>query len=141
MADGNSFAARQRRPERDQLDLFRALPGDLAPSDAQDLSGYPSFSLAKSERMVPIEVWAGRVRSELKRCRNMAWATIGDAAVSIRAASQIVEARDAGLKTSRLMAATPDENEILTAVGRCTGVRNDGRLPKSRFNNTDGIGE
>ena len=26
-------------PERDQLELFRALPGDLAPRDAQDLDG------------------------------------------------------------------------------------------------------
>ena len=35
--------------EREQLDLFRALPGDLAPRDAQDLMAYPFFSLAKSK--------------------------------------------------------------------------------------------
>ncbi len=29
--------------ERAQLDLFRALPGDLAPRDAQDLMAYPFF--------------------------------------------------------------------------------------------------
>ena len=34
-------------PAREQLDLFRALPGDLAPRDAQDLMAYPFFSLAK----------------------------------------------------------------------------------------------
>ncbi len=45
-------------------------------------------------------------------------ATIWDADVLIWAASQIVEARDGGLKTSRLMAATP--YEILTFVGRGT---------------------
>ena len=43
-------------------------------------------------------------------------ATIWDADVLIWAASQIVEARDAGLRTSRLMAATP--YEILTFTGR-----------------------
>lgn len=31
MSDGSSSAHRRRRSERDQLDLFRALPGDLAP--------------------------------------------------------------------------------------------------------------
>ncbi|NWM00760.1 RepA replication protein, partial [Klebsiella pneumoniae] len=35
--------------ERAQLDLFRALPGDLAPRDAQALMAYPFFSLAKSK--------------------------------------------------------------------------------------------
>ena len=48
-------------------------------------------------------------------------ATIWDADVLIWAASQIVEARDAGLKTSRLMAATP--YEILTFIGRGTSAR------------------
>ena len=48
-------------------------------------------------------------------------ATIWDADVLIWAASQIVHARDAGLKTSRLMAATP--YEILTFVGRGASAR------------------
>ncbi len=48
-------------------------------------------------------------------------ATIWDADVLIWAASQIVDARDAGLKTSRLMAATP--YEILTFVGRGASAR------------------
>ena len=38
------------RSEREQLELFRALPGDLAPRDAQDLMAYPFFSLAKTHR-------------------------------------------------------------------------------------------
>jgi len=42
------------RPEREQLDLFRALPGDLAPRNAQDLMAYPFYSLAKSRRIAPI---------------------------------------------------------------------------------------
>ena len=41
--------------EREQLDLFRAVPGDLAARDAQDLMAYPFFSLAKSRRVVPID--------------------------------------------------------------------------------------
>ena len=53
-------------------------------------------------------------------------ATIWDADVLIWAASQIVEARDAGLRTSRLMAATP--REILTFIGRGTSARDYHRL-------------
>ena len=53
-------------------------------------------------------------------------ATIWDADVLIWAASQIVEARDAGLRTSRLMAATP--HEILTFIGRGTSARDYHRL-------------
>ena len=43
------------RKQREQLDLFRALPGDMAPRDAQDLMAYPFFSLAKSRRTAPID--------------------------------------------------------------------------------------
>jgi plasmid replication initiation protein len=41
----------RQRPlqEREQLDLFRALPGDMAPRDSQDLMAYPFFSLGKSQ--------------------------------------------------------------------------------------------
>jgi plasmid replication initiation protein len=53
-------------------------------------------------------------------------ATIWDADVLIWAASQIVNARDAGLRTSRLMAATP--HEILTFVGRGASARDCQRL-------------
>jgi plasmid replication initiation protein len=49
MSDGKFCARERRRSERDQLDLFRALPGDLSPRDAQDLMAYPFFSLAKSK--------------------------------------------------------------------------------------------
>ena len=38
----------QALPQREQLDLFRALPGDMAPRDSQDLMAFPFFSLAKS---------------------------------------------------------------------------------------------
>jgi len=116
----------KRASERDQLDLFRALPGDLAPRDAQDLMAYPFFSLAKSKRIQPIEYRTRTVAIRVEAVPDHGMATIWDADVLIWAASQIVEARDAGLQTSRLMAATP--YEILTFVGRGTGARDYGRL-------------
>ena len=120
---------RRQLSEREQLDLFRALPGDLAPRDAQDLMAYPFFSLAKSKRTVPIDFRAGKISIRVEAVPEHGMATIWDADVLIWAASQIVEARDAGLKTSRLMAATP--YEILTFVGRGTSARDYDRL-KSR---------
>jgi len=115
-----------RVPGREQLDLFRALPGDLAPRDAQDLMAYPFFSLAKSKRLAPIDFRAGSIAIRVEAVPEHGMATIWDADVLIWAASQIVHARDAGLRTSRLMAATP--YEILTFVGRGAGARDYQRL-------------
>ena len=54
---------RRSSVEREHLELFRALPGDLAPRDAQDLMAYPFFSLAKSKRLAPmLEVIAQNVQ-------------------------------------------------------------------------------
>src|SRR5260370_15600891 len=117
---------RRRTSEREQLDLFRALPGDLAPRDAQDLMAYPFFSLAKSKRPVALDFRAGDILIRAEAVPEHGMATIWDADVLIWAASQIVEARDGGLKTSRLMAATP--YEILTFVGRGTSARDYDRL-------------
>ena len=104
------------RSEREQLDLFRALPGDLAPRNAQDLMAYPFFSLAKSHRTTPIDFRMNDIAIRVEAVPEHGMATIWDADVLIWAASRIVEARDAGLRTSRLMAATP--YEILTFIGR-----------------------
>jgi plasmid replication initiation protein len=117
---------RKSRSERSQLELFRALPGDLAPRDAQDLMAYPFFSLAKSKRVVPIDFHACAISIRVKAVPEHGMATIWDADVLIWAASQIIRARDAGLKTSRLMATTP--YEILTFVGRSTSARDHNRL-------------
>ena len=113
----------RQRPlqEREQLDLFRALPGDMAPRDSQDLMAYPFFSLAKSKRIAPIDFKAGDVTIRVEAVPDHGMATIWDADILIWAASQIVEARDAGLRTSRLMATTP--YEILTFVGRGVSLR------------------
>jgi plasmid replication initiation protein len=112
--------------ERGQLTLFRALPGDFAPRDAQDLMAYPFFSLSKSHRVAPIDFAAGNISIRVEAVADHGMATIWDADILIWAASQIVEARDAGLRTSRLMAATP--YEILTFVGRGTSLRDYQRL-------------
>src|SRR4030095_6210933 len=94
---------RRPRSEREQLELFRALPGDLAPRDAQDLMAYPFFSLSKSHRHTPIDFRMGDIAIRGDATADHGMATIGDADVLIWAASQIVEARDQGLRTSRLM--------------------------------------
>ncbi len=114
------------RSEREQLELFRALPGDLAPRDAQDLMAYPFFSLAKTHRTAPIDFRMNDITIRVEAVPEYGMATIWDADVLIWAASQIVEARDAGLRTSRLMAATP--YEILTFIGRHTSARDYHRL-------------
>ena len=119
-------ARRRLRSERDQLELFRALPGDLAPRDAQDLMTYPFFSLAKTHRITPIDFRMNEIAIRVEAVAEHGMATIWDADVLIWAASQIVEARDAGLRTSRLMAARP--REILTFTGRGTSARDYHRL-------------
>ena len=112
--------------ERAQLDLFRALPGDLAPRDAQDLMAYPFFSLAKSKRLAPIDFKAGSIVIRVEAVADHGMATIWDADILIWAASQIVEARDLGLRPSRLMATTP--YEILNFIGRGVSLRDYDRL-------------
>jgi len=104
--------------EREQLALFQALPGDMRPRDARDLMSYPFFSLAKQKRIAPIDFEAGPVRIRVEGAPEHGIATIWDADLMIWAASQLVAARDRGLATSRLMAATP--HEILTYTGRGT---------------------
>ena len=120
----------QARPpksdERVQLDLFRALPGDLAPRDAQDLMAYPFFSLSKSPRTKPIDFRAGKIAIRVEAVPEHGMATIWDADVLIWAATQIVQARDNGLRTSRLMAATPHES--LAFAGRGSSSRDYDRL-------------
>jgi len=106
--------------------LFRALPGDLAPRDAQDLMAYPFFSLAKTHRTTPIDYRMNDIAIRVEAVPEHGMATIWDADVLIWAASKIVQARDAGLRTSRLMAATP--YEILTFIGRGVGARDYHRL-------------
>jgi plasmid replication initiation protein len=112
--------------ERTQLELFRSVPGDLAPRDAQDLMAWPFFSLAKARRTTPIAFHMGAAWISVEAVPEHGMATIWDADVLIWAASQLIEARDAGRPTSRLMVTTP--HEILTFTRRGTGKASYDRL-------------
>jgi plasmid replication initiation protein len=108
------------------LAVFQSLAGDPAPRDAQDLMAYPWFSLSKSKRTVPVDFRAADIVIRVEGTVEHGIATIWDADVLIWAASQIVEARDAGIATSRLMAASP--YEILRYIRRGTSARDYLRL-------------
>lgn len=102
------------------LEKYRAQPAeDMVLRDAQDLMADPFFSLAKSRRIVPIRFQVGSVSLTVEGVPEHGIATIWDADVLIWAVSLIVEARDEGWPTSRLMAATP--YEILRFAQRDTG--------------------
>ena len=87
---------------------------------------YPFFSLAKTHRVTPIDYRSGEIAIRVEAVPEHGMATIWDADILIWAASQIVQARDTGLRTSRLMAATP--YEILTFIGRGDSARDYHRL-------------
>ena len=109
-----------------ELDLFVGAGGNIAARDAQDLMAWPFFSLAKSKRVRPIDFRMGDVSILVEATAEHGMATIWDADVLIWVASQIVEARDAGRATSRLIAATP--HEILAFTQRGTGKASYERL-------------
>jgi plasmid replication initiation protein len=109
-----------------KLEIFRSLPGDLAARDSQDLMAYPFFSLAKSKRIEPIVFNTKRVSIRVSGTLDHGIATIWDADVLIWAASQIIEARDQGFPTSRLIATTP--YQLLRFVGRGTNKHSYERL-------------
>lgn len=98
----------------------------MAPRDAQDLMAYPFFALAKSRRTTPIDFRSGNVVIRVEGTQEHGIATIWDADILIWAASQIVEARDAGLCPSRMLHATP--YEILRFIGRGVSLRDYQRL-------------
>ena len=62
---------------------------------------YPFVSLAKTHRITPIDFRMKDIAIRVEAVAEHGMATIWDADVLIWAASQIVEARDAGLRTSR----------------------------------------
>ncbi|GEN59946.1 replication protein A [Acetobacter nitrogenifigens DSM 23921 = NBRC 105050] len=100
--------------------------GDASPRDQRDLMERPFFSLAKTKRTVPILYEAGDVRVEVLGMPEHGMATIWDADVLIWAASQIVEAENLGLTTSRFLRFTP--YQLLSGIGRQTGARDYGLL-------------
>ncbi|HEX3418248.1 MAG TPA: replication initiator protein A [Stellaceae bacterium] len=116
--------------ERARLDPFVALPEDaITPRDQRDLMSQPFFSLAKGRRTAPILYETGGIRVEVHGFTDYGMATIWDADVLIWAASQIVEAADRGLKTSRFFRFTP--YQLLVAIGRGPGQSQYVRLKRA----------
>ena len=109
------------RSERASLDVFEALSGPVAPRDQRDLMERPFFSLAKAKRVTPIHYQSGSTEVQVYAVPEHGLATIWDADVLIWAGSQLVEALDRGLPTSRFFRFTP--YQLLTAIGRATGNR------------------
>ena len=107
--------------ERASLDVFEALSGPVAPRDQRDLMERPFFSLAKAKRVTPIHYKSGSTEVQVYAVPEHGLATIWDADVLIWAGSQLVEAADRGLPTSRFFRFTP--YQLLTAIGRATGNR------------------
>ncbi|PWB95176.1 replication protein A [Methylosinus sporium] len=107
--------------ERSRLHPFVVATGDASPRDQRDLMERPFFSLAKAKRTTPILYEAAGARVEVFAMPEHGMATIWDADVLIWAASQIVEAENQGLTTSRFLRFTP--YQLLKAVGRATGAR------------------
>jgi plasmid replication initiation protein len=107
--------------ERSRLQPFTATLQSIRPRDQRDLMERPFFSLAKAKRTAPIRYRAGAVEVQVHALPEHGMATIWDADVLIWAASQIVEAEDIGLRTSRFFRFTP--YQLLTAIGRGTGQR------------------
>nr|WP_312826856.1 replication initiator protein A [Brucella anthropi] len=107
--------------ERTRLDPFVVATGDASPRDQRDLMERPFFSLAKAKRVAPILYQSGEHRVEVYGMPEHGMATIWDADVLIWAASQIVQAENCVLRTSRFLRFTP--YQLLMAVGRATGAR------------------
>ena len=118
MADSLTPAARN---ERSHLQPFVVTLDAVRPRDQRDLMERPFFSLAKAKRTAPIRYFAGNAEVLVHALPEHGMATIWDADVLIWAASQIVEAEDVGLRTSRFFRFTP--YQLLTAIGRGTGQR------------------
>ena len=73
------MSASPDRTQDRQLDLFRAVRGDIAPRDAQDLMSWPFFSLAKSKRVTPIHFKMGDVAIAVEATHEHGMATMSTA--------------------------------------------------------------
>src|SRR5260370_366739 len=108
-----------RPSERTRVDPCVVIGGDASPRDQRDLMERPFFSLSKSPRTKPILYRAKDVEVQVFGMPEHGMATIWDADVLIWAASQIVQAENQGLATSRFFRFTP--YQLLRGVGRPTG--------------------
>ena len=92
---------RSQKPEDNQPDFFIALPSGIPARDQQDLMERPFFSLSKNKRTEPLEYRVGENYLKVTANEEHGIATIWDADILIWAASQITEALNRGMKTSR----------------------------------------
>ena len=106
--------------DKERLDPFVIMTGEASPRDQRDLMERPFFSLSKSRRTRPILYRSGDIEVQVHGLPEHGMATIWDADLLIWAASQIVDAENHGLRTSRRLRFTP--YQLLTAIGRSTGA-------------------
>ncbi len=105
--------------ERSQLDLFSCTREPAGVRDCQDLMAFPFFSLAKGTRIKPLAYDRDGVSIRVEAVPEYGMATIWDADVLIWAASLIVDARNRGVETSRLIRFIP--YQFLRFAHRPTG--------------------
>jgi plasmid replication initiation protein len=126
MASPRTARSRSKKLDASQLDLFIALPRDLPARDQQDLMERPFFSLSKNKRTTPIEYRVGENYIRVTANEEHGLATIWDADILIWAASQLTEARERGLKTSRFFRLSA--YDLLKFIRRGTSGRDYERL-------------
>jgi plasmid replication initiation protein len=126
MASPKTARSRSKQLADSQLDLFIALPRDLPARDQQDLMERPFFSLSKNKRTTPIEYRVGENYIRVTANEEHGLATIWDADILIWAASQLTEARERGLKTSRFFRLSA--YDLLKFIRRGTSGRDYERL-------------
>jgi plasmid replication initiation protein len=102
-----------------QTDLFAANFADIPIRDQRDTMERPFFSLAKRPRFAPIEYHVNDVWVEVSANQKFGIATIWDADILIWASTQITEALDRNVPTSRVITFHP--HNMLKAIRRPTG--------------------
>jgi plasmid replication initiation protein len=126
LTSSRTACSRAKKLDNSQLDLFIALPRDLPARDQQDLMERPFFSLSKNKRTTPIEYRVGENYIRVTANEEHGLATIWDADILIWAASQLTEARERGLKTSRFFRLSA--YDLLKFIRRGTSGRDYERL-------------
>ena len=118
----------KRLPPRgsQQADLFAANFADIPIRDQRDTMERPFFSLAKKPRFAPIEYNVGDLWIEVSANPKFGLATIWDADILIWASTQITEAQDRGIDSSRTIKFHP--HRMLKAIRRPTGGEHYRRL-------------
>ncbi|HVX13100.1 MAG TPA: replication initiator protein A [Pirellulales bacterium] len=120
------MSRRRRTSGEQQPDLFTATFADIPIRDQRDTMERPFFSLAKRPRLEPIKYNVGNVWVEVSANPQFGMATIWDADIIIWATTQITEALDTKLSTSRTIKFHP--YHLLRSIRRTTGGQDYTRL-------------